>query len=344
LTPKPRITETEAQAALDAFEREGSGILAADALGIHLQSLYRRLTKARRLGLTGTPAEKPRFRIPAAYGNPPEERPAPIYSPEPINQPASSETIRVLAIGDTHDDPYLSKARLRWIGRHAAEMQPDRIVQIGDICDLESLSFHSGNDTESGRYKPRFLADMASLDEALEVLMEPLAQSAQSIPQFDVTLGNHENRIWRFEDSAPETSGMLQAEFGAKLHRYGIRYHRYGRPVAIGGVDFVHSPFNVMGKPYGGKNAAPNVARDAIRDTVFGHSHKGSVSCCPKVGDDNRVTAIDLGCALPSGHVQSYAKHTTTGWWWGAWELLIRSGRIEGWNAIPMTELQRRYA
>ena len=342
MTPKPRISDGEAQAAIDAFSRYRTGAEAAESLGIHLQSYYRRVQKARELGLTATPAEKPRFRVPAAYEQPPAERPAMIYGPAPVPEPASSDVIRVLAIGDTHDDPYLPKDRFRWIGRHAAAMQPDRIVQIGDICDLESLSFHAGNDTEAGRYKPRFLADMASLDEALDKLMEPLAQAGLNVP-FDVTLGNHENRIWRFEDSAPETSGMLQAEFGAKLHRYGIRYHRYGATLMIGGVGFTHAPFTTMGKPQGGKNSTAIIGRDAVHDWVAGHTHKSAATVVPKNGDDNRVMVIDLGCALPQGHVQNYAKHTTTGWWWGVWELIIRNGRLEGWNALPMFELMRKY-
>lgn len=321
----------------------GNKTAAAALIGLTRASLRRRLE----LSLP----EKPRFRVQARrdgseaphFADAPEPRPEPLYSPDAPHSPASSETIRVLAMGDAHDDPYLSKERFRWMGRYAAEMQPDRIVQIGDICDLESLSFHSANDTESGRYKPRFMADMESLDQALEKMFEPMAQGNVTA-RFDLTCGNHEHRIWRFEDSAPEVSGMLQADFAAKMAKHNIAWHKYGKYLDIGGVKFTHAPFSVMGRPIGGATAVQTIARQSVYDMVSGHSHKKQVITSPKLGDDHRVTVIDLGCSLPWGHVQSYAKHTTTGWWHGVFMLTIKDGRIQGHEAVPMFELQRRFA
>ena len=287
--------------------------------------------------------ERPQYRVPVAYERPPEPRPAAMYSEMPAPQPAASEITRVLGIGDLHDDPYLPKDRFRWIGRMVADTAPDRVVQIGDICDLESLSFHAGNDTEAGRYKPRFMADMASLREALDVMFSEIGKMP-SQPRFDVTLGNHENRIFRFEDSAPETSGMLQRDFMSLVSGYGIAAHKYGAWLRIGGVGFTHAPFSVMGKPIGGMTAAQTVARQAEGDVVMGHTHKTNVVTSPRLGGESRTTVIDLGCALPWGHVQSYAKHTLTGWWWGVYMLTIRDGRIQGHEAIPMFDVARRYA
>jgi hypothetical protein len=294
--------------------------------------------------------QKPRFKVPARvtgdesphFSDAPQPRPNPLYSAEPPATLASGDVIRVLAIGDVHDDPYLPKDRFAWFGKLAAETQPDRIVQIGDICDLESLSFHSGNETDSGRYKPRFMADMGSLDSALETMFEPMAKGNVQA-RFDLTNGNHENRIWRFEDSAPETAGMLQRDFASIVGRYGIQHHQYGKYVDIGGVKFTHSPFSVMGKPIGGMTATNTIARQASGDIVCGHTHKASVITAPRLGGESKVTIIDLGCALPHGYVASYAKHTLTGWTWAVWMLTIQNGSIQGFNCIPMAELQRRF-
>ena len=293
---------------------------------------------------------KPRYKVPARttgqeppmFTDAPGPRPAPVYSLAPMPIAASSKMLRIFALGDIHDDPYLAKDRFAWIGKHAVEMQPDHIVQIGDICDLESLSFHSANDTESGLYKPRFMADMESLDRALDIMFEPMSRGNVKAP-FSLTCGNHENRLFRFEDKQPETSGMLQRDFAAVVNKHGIQWHPYGQYIDLGGVKFTHSPFSVMGKPIGGMTATQTIARQASGDIVCGHTHKSQVTTAPRLGGESKVTIIDLGCALPQGYVASYAKHTLTGWSWGVWELLIQHGSIQGYSFIPMAELERKY-
>jgi hypothetical protein len=77
-------------------------------------------------------------------------------------------------------------------------------------------------------------------------------------------------------------------------------------------------------------------------DILCGHTHRGNVTVLPHLGSD-KITVIDLGCALPQGHIEPYAKHNLTGWTWGISELTIQHGSIQGYNFIPMSELERRY-
>lgn len=270
-------------------------------------------------------------------------RPAASYSIfNPVVQTKSKLT-RVIAIGDLHDEPGLSKERFKWIGKHIVNYDPDHVVFIGDICDLESLSFHSGNDTLGGKYKPRFTADMDSLSLALELLNEPIHKSSAK-PSFDLTWGNHEGRIIRFEDANPEVDGMLQKEFADRLAPFNIAHHPYGEYLDVGGVKFTHAPMSVMAKPIGGVSASSTVARQSSVDIIFGHTHKMSVVTAPRLGGSEKVTVIDLGSALPDSYVMPYAKHSLVGWSYGIFELLIQGGRIQGFGMIPMTELERRYA
>jgi hypothetical protein len=307
----------------------------------HAQSEYTRLSNvgATRLVVGDSGAE---FEASVAqFEDVPPKRPMPFYTRTHTAVPASSEVTRILAIGDLHDDPYLSKERFGWIGKHAREMAPDHIVAIGDICDLESLSFHAGNDTDTGKFKPRFMTDMASLREALDTLFE--ASGDLSCP-FDLTEGNHEHRIRRFEDSSPEVVGMLQRDFTGLLKQYGIRNYEYGQFIKVAGVNFTHCPMSVMGKPFGGATATQTVARQASGDIVFGHTHKANVVTSPRLGGEAKVTIIDLGCALPQGYLANYSKHCLTGWSYGIFELIVQNGSIQGYNMIPMDELERRYA
>jgi hypothetical protein len=287
-------------------------------------------------------AQTRQARIEAGFQKPPGERAEDFFAADVPNVPVSDKPFRVLAIGDAHDDIGLDKKRFGWFGKHAVEMQPDHIVQIGDICDLESLSFHSPNDTNNGKFKPRFVADIGSLRKALDAMFTPMSKAGVKA-RFDVTLGNHENRIWRYEDSAPETVGMLQGEFFKLMTEHNVYAHAYGKYISLAGVKFTHAPFSVMGKPIGGATATQTVARQSSGDICFGHSHKANVVTSPRLGGEDKVTIIDLGCALPQGYVMSYAKHTLVGWSYGIWELIIQHGSIQGYNFIPMAELERRY-
>jgi hypothetical protein len=57
-----------------------------------------------------------------------------------------------------------------------------------------------------------------------------------------------------------------------------------------------------------------------------------------------RLTVLNLGTALPYGHVEDYASTSLTGWGWGIWDLSLQAGQIVGHRFIPMDELERTYA
>tara|TARA_R100000455_G_C6270907_1_gene126927 strand:- start:1967 stop:2278 length:312 start_codon:yes stop_codon:yes gene_type:complete len=101
-------------------------------------------------------------------------------------------------------------------------------------------------------------------------------------------------------------------------------------------------PLNQMGKPYGGMNSENSIARDSLHDVVFGHSHKRVDRTFPKLGH-NYITVINLGCSMPDGHVEDYAKHSVTGWSYGVYDITIENGRIKEQSWIPMTKLMREY-
>ena len=337
MTPLSAATICAAQ---DAVAKYGSMRAAARATGIPYGTLHGHIAAGKKHNA------KPRYKVPARvtgdepphFTDAPQPRPAPLYSEPAPSSPATDTITRVAVLGDCHDDPHISKERFTWLGRFIVDMAPDRIVQIGDIADMESLSFHASNDTEAGRYKPRFVADMDSLREAMDLLTAPIEQ-ANIKARRDITLGNHEHRIWRFEDSAPETSGLLQTQFASVLGNRGWTYHKYGKFLEIAGVDFVHIPLSKMTKPL----SKPAIARQATRDCVFGHTHAESVVTIEK-NNNQKIKLIDVGSAMPDGFIGGYARDTATAPWWGAWLLTIRNGRIEGHTATPMFELKRRYS
>ena len=247
---------------------------------------------------------------------------------------------RILAIGDSHDGPDISsKDRFYAMGRYAAENEVTKIVQIGDFCSMDSMSSHDPNWTIKGQQKPSFNEDVESFRLALEAFDAGLGSA---VIDKHVTLGNHEDRISRFVNNTPEVSEMLFEKIYEILDAFGWTYSPYGEFFFIGDVGFTHVPLNQMGKPYGGMNSENAIARDSLHDVVYGHTHKRVDKTFPKIGHDH-ITIINLGCSLPEGHIEDYARHSVTGWSYGVYDLGIQGGKIKEHTWIPMDVLMRDY-
>ena len=139
-------------------------------------------------------------------------------------------------------------------------------------------------------------------------------------------------------------SGALCAgDYYKVLKRRGWAYTDFGDIHYIEGVGFTHVPLNRMGRPFGGKNAESTIGNESKSDIVYGHSHIRGTKTIPKIGKQQNITVLNLGCALPNGHIESYAKHSMTGWTYGAYELLLSKGRILADKFHCMEELEDRY-
>jgi hypothetical protein len=136
--------------------------------------------------------------------------------------------------------------------------------------------------------------------------------------------------------------GSLYLQVLEAFAQYGWRTREYGQWLFLEGVGFTHVPLNVMGRPYNGKTLSP-IANDAVFSIVFGHSHKGGRHEAPKIGPSRKVTVMNLGCALPDGHVEAYACKSTTGWEYGVYELTLQAGQILSAKHHSMREIETAY-
>lgn len=251
-----------------------------------------------------------------------------------------NDETKVIAIGDTHDQPGMPKDRFRWIARHCAEIIPNRIVQIGDFASWDSVSTHDAPGSLNHSMRPSFKADMESCEEAMCIFYKEIKHL--NIPM-ELTAGNHEERIQRFENKNAETVGTLYMQFEELCARYRWRLHPYGQWLFIDGVGFTHVPKNIMGKPYGGQNAENQIANHATHSIVFGHTHRSSFRKAPKIGINNSIEVLNLGSAMPDGYVAKYAGTATSGWSYGIYELNIKSGHIVSHRFLDMRSLQEKY-
>lgn len=252
----------------------------------------------------------------------------------------SAEKIKLVAVGDLHDSPKIpDKSRFEWIGAYVGETKPDVLNLIGDALTMDSLNGHIPNENYDGKSKPSFIADIASGHEAFGAMCSRMNWQCEK----HQTDGNHERRLYAFEDRAPETIGMMQRDYDHLLAKYGFTHSPYGAIQYYGGVGFVHAAINTLGKTFGGKNSLPTIANDSVHDLVVGHSHRGRVHQAPKIGQRYPTTIIDLGCALPDGFVEDYAKHCLNGWTYGIYELTIQHAHIQAAKFTSMQELEERY-
>jgi len=250
------------------------------------------------------------------------------------------EETKIVAIGDTHDQPGMPKDRFKWIARHCVAVMPNRIVQIGDFASWDSVSTHDAPGSVSHAMRPSFRADIESCEEAMCIFYKEIKDL--NIPM-ELTAGNHEDRIQRFENKNAETVGTLYMQFEELCARYRWRLHPYGQWLFIDGVGFTHVPKNIMGKPYGGQNSENQIANHATHSIVFGHTHRSSFRKAPKIGINNSIEVLNLGSAMPDGYVAKYAGTATSGWSYGIYELNIKSGHIVSHRFLDMRSLQEKY-
>lgn len=252
--------------------------------------------------------------------------------------PVSSDVIKVLAIGDSHDHPGIKdKTRFAAIGRLAARERYDWLVHIGDSTDMNSLCHHVRNDTFRARSKPTFQQDLDSLAEAWLAIEDEMPRSYK--PRKHITIGNHEGWAWTFEDKVPELQGSLVGPLLNVYESHGWSWSPFGQFAMIGGIGFTHAPLGIMGKPFGGKNVENTLANESLHDVVFGHTHRFNDVTRPKLGAKRGVRIVNCGSSMPPGYIGDYAKYTPNWFSYGLTELAIKSGHIISVRFLAFDEL-----
>ena len=343
--PSPPPSEFDCRNAVEAMRKYGSQIEAAKALGIPRTTLQGRLRstgyKEPPRGESGLEAlvESLRAELDIARQSL-QDATRPKFTIRQDNA-AKSGKLRVLVIGDAHDSPHIAdKSRFEWIGKHISQTKPDVVIQIGDFATVDSLNTHDANHTANGRSKPTFTEDMESFNLALQAIDAHLSYR----PEMHVCLGNHERRIWAYENEHTEVGKDMQFRLFELFERYKWTVSPYGMITYYGGCGYVHAAINSLGKTFGGKNAEATIANESIHDLTVGHSHRERFWRVPKIGGNNHINIDNVGCYLPDQFIESYAQHAMNGWSYGLVEQEIRNGHIAGRSFIPSARLREMYS
>lgn len=341
-----KFTSEDLQPVIDEYNRLAESGLAfhgckghiANRLNISHDSVSRRIAVARDLGLLEHNRSVSKIQV--KYSNialkESQKRLEMSVSPPP---PSHNKRTRILVIGDAHDTPELpDKSRFRWMGKLCEESRPEYVMQIGDFADFDSLNSHVKNETLGGKQKTPFMNDIQSFRAALSEFNAPLSYD----PIKHITLGNHENRIWRYEEINPEVSGMMQHQLTSSIEDAGWSYSEYGAWHFIEGVGFTHAPFHGGAQPKTQSPALVSIANKLRWDAVFGHTHKKTDSQHECYGD-KPISTVNAGCALPQGYIFPYAEHSLSAWWWGCSLLTIHDGSISEVQWYSMRTLEEHY-
>jgi len=183
-----------------------------------------------------------------------------------------SELTTVIVIPDAHASPGQDFRRFRWLGRYISEVRAITdgrlvVVNIGDFADVLSLSyFDKGKRKAEGR---RYSDDVDACRDALCQLH--MAAPKKGV-EWVTLLGNHEHRIDRATQEAPELYGAISTtDLGFEAHGHTVVpfLHLY----EIEGVSFAHYMQSKMGRAISGVNHARSLVLNGHTSLVVGHSH-----------------------------------------------------------------------
>lgn len=265
-------------------------------------------------------------------------------APEPVPVIEASAPRRILVIPDRHNDPRHPHrlAVSTWIARYGSEHRFADVVCLGDDVTLDSCSRYDRNDTIKGRHKPGIRDDLdnhEAMERAFEAGRDPTWK-----PRKHRCRGNHNQRLWDFENQHPENEGTHTHRYMQTLLQFGWKEREFGEIFYIEGVGFTHAPFNGMGKPMAGVTATHRAGALLCRSLVHGHTHSFAVHNAAKLDPTDKVTVVQAGCALPEGEVEHYATHTPTGWSYGVLDVTVANGAILDLAFVSMRSLRARFS
>jgi hypothetical protein len=164
---------------------------------------------------------------------------------------------KLLLIPDAQVKPGVPLDHLVKLGEEILEERPDVIYNIGDWFDMPSLSSYDRGTAKAEQR--RVMDDIAAGNLGMQLLLGPLRalqdkqrRSGKKVykPRMYFSMGNHEDRIRKYENTHPELQGALAAD---RLDLRGWEVIPFLQVKELEGVSFSHYFYNPnTGRPYSG--------------------------------------------------------------------------------------------
>lgn len=217
-----------------------------------------------------------------------------------------------LVIGDAHVAPGQTLRRWEALRRFIVRRKLHRIVFIGDLVDMASLSRFdaAGSKAMEGL---RIRQDIDSGLAAVKVLLDGL-------PHMQVVYieGNHEERLQRMYAEHPKLEGTidLAGEFASAAGGHDFTFTPYREYFALPcGLLFTHIPHNAM-KPIESVAGARKVLQHMAKSVVYGHTHQLDFASLARNGAE-QIHGLNVGCFIEPQHDPAYMQGKIKNWWRG---------------------------
>ena len=248
-------------------------------------------------------------------------------------------------IPDLQIKPGVDLSYLSAIGKYLAHKKPDKIILIGDVADMPSLSSYDvGKKSFEGR---TYKADVESVHEGMRLLMQPIFDEQQKLvnggrkrwkPELILTLGNHEERINRAINLDRKLDGLISIR-DLGYSNFGWQVFPFLEVVVRDGIAYSHYfTSGIMGRPVGTASMQLNKKHMSC---VAGHQ-QGRQIAYGRRADGKEMTSIIAGsCYL---HDESYLGSQGNQHWRGMYMFHnVDDGSFDE-MAVPLSYLIENYS
>lgn len=180
-----------------------------------------------------------------------------------------------LVIPDPHAHPDFNNDRADWVGRLIVDLQPEVLVNLGDMWDFASLSgYDKGKASFHGRNYNR---DLAAGLEFNDKIWSPIRRAKRKQPYSVFIEGNHEQRQARLLDQQPELDGAISFKDLDLTRSYDdvVRYTgSTPGSINVDGITYSHYVVSgVLGRAVSGEHPAYTTLTKQFQSVVVGHAH-----------------------------------------------------------------------
>jgi hypothetical protein len=233
--------------------------------------------------------------------------------------------------------------RAEWLGKLICEVRPEVVINLGDNADMPSLSsFDKGTRAAIGR---TYEQDINAHLDFQERLWTPVRKQKKKMPYSIFFIGNHEQRIEKAINAAPELEGAIGLD-DLDLEAYYNDVVPYdGNVPGVHSVDGIYySHFFVsgaMGRPIGGEHVAYTLLGKTGQSATQGHTHEFDFSVRTRI-DGSKIMGNTAGCF--QDYTNDWAGSTALSWDRGVMiKKMVEGGRYDH-EWISLDTLKKEYS
>lgn len=247
-----------------------------------------------------------------------------------------------LVVPDPHAHYQHNNLRALWLGELINDIKPDRVIVLGDVADMPSLSsYDKGKRAFQGR---TYSQDMQAHGDFQEKLWSTVRRAKRKLPHSVVLHGNHEQRIERAIEVQAELEGVISYEDLELDHWYDEVVPYTGATpgsIALDGVHYAHYfVAGISGRPISGEHSAYSLLSKLHASCVVGHSHLMD-HCVRTRADGQKIMGLVAGCY--QDWEAGFAGEANKLWWRGVCVLNNVEDGCYDLQTISLESLRKEY-